>query len=166
MNELTTAFPGSESSARTLARWISNALLAAMRRTSPWQSGFKSTLLEQCPTLSLAMRTDFIFDAQEQARSAGQPETNDALIPLDSQYVSMGYNGCPAEADIAPSVGSMDYISDNALVKPINGFYTVAFIHFRAPRPRSRWRWQRSKGCLGSTTTDCGNPSTKSPCRS
>jgi transposase InsO family protein len=54
------------------------------------------------------MRTDFVFDALEQALHARQPERDGAPIhhsDRGSQYVSVRYSERLAEAGIEPSVG-------------------------------------------------------------
>jgi transposase InsO family protein len=61
-------------------------------------------------------------------------------LPLDkqkgvrgSQYVSIRYSECLAEAGIEPSVGSRGDSYDNALAETINGLYKAELIHRRAP---------------------------------
>lgn len=46
-----------------------------------------------------------------------------------SQYVSIRYGECLAEAAIEPSVGSRGDSYDNALAKTINGLYKAQLIH-------------------------------------
>jgi hypothetical protein len=50
-----------------------------------------------------------------------------------SQYVSIKYTECLAEAGIEPSVGSVGDGYDNALAETINGLYKAEVIHRRGP---------------------------------
>ena len=86
--------------------------------------------------VSTSMRTDFVFDALEQALYARQPERDGTLIhhsDRGSQYLSIRYSERLAEAGIEPSVGSRGDSYDNALAETINGLYKAELIHRRAP---------------------------------
>lgn len=86
--------------------------------------------------VSRSMHTDFVLDALEQALYARQPERERALIHHSdhgSQYISIRYTECLAEAGIEPSVGSKGDSYDNALAETINGLYKAELIHRRAP---------------------------------
>jgi putative transposase len=86
--------------------------------------------------VSRSMQTDCVLDALEQALYARQPERDDALIHHSnrgSQYVSIRYSECLAEAGIEPSVGSKGDSYDNALAETINGLYKAEVIHRRGP---------------------------------
>jgi putative transposase len=86
--------------------------------------------------VSRSMQTDCVLDALEQALYARQPERDDALIhhsDRGSQYVSIRYSECLAEAGIEPSVGSKGDSYDNALAETINGLYKAEVIHRRGP---------------------------------
>jgi putative transposase len=86
--------------------------------------------------VSTSMRTDFVFDALEQALYARQPERDGTLIhhsDRGSQYLSIRYSERLAEAGIEPSVGSRGDSYDNALAETINDLYKAELIHRRAP---------------------------------
>jgi len=66
--------------------------------------------------VSSSMHTDFVLDALEQALYARQPERDGVLIhhsDRGSQYVSIRYSECLAEAGIEPSVGRKGDSYDN-----------------------------------------------------
>ena len=50
-----------------------------------------------------------------------------------SQYLSIRYTVCFAEAGIEPFVGSVGDSSDNALAETINGLFKAEVIHRRGP---------------------------------
>jgi transposase InsO family protein len=72
-----------------------------------------------------------------QALYARQPARDQALIrhsDRGSQYVSIRYTECLAEAGIAPPAGSTGHSYDNAPTETINRLYKTKLIHRRAPR--------------------------------
>jgi transposase InsO family protein len=85
--------------------------------------------------VSSSMRTDFVFDALEEALYARQPERNELVHHSDrgSLYVSINHSECLAEAGIEPSVGSKGDSYDNALAETSNRRYKAELIHPRAP---------------------------------
>jgi transposase InsO family protein len=81
------------------------------------------------------VRTDFVFDALEQALYERKPGDDGGLIhhsDRGSQYVGIRYTERLAEAGIEPSVGSAGDAYDNALAETINGLYNAEVIHKRA----------------------------------
>ncbi len=76
--------------------------------------------------VSSSARTDFVLDALEQALYERRPAEQAGLIHHSDrgvQSVSIRYSERLAEADIAPSVGSVGDSSDNAMAETINGLY-------------------------------------------
>ena len=83
--------------------------------------------------VSSSMRTDFVLDALEQALYERQQDANALIHHSDkgSQYVSILYTECLAQAGIATSVGSRGDSYDNALVETFNKLYKTELIHRR-----------------------------------
>lgn len=73
----------------------------------------------------------FALDALEQAIHARRPGPDDGLIHHSDrgvQYLAMNYTQRLAEANLVPSVGSVDDSYDNALAETINGLYEAEVI--------------------------------------
>ena len=86
--------------------------------------------------VSSSMKADFVLDALEQALYARKGQREGELVhhsDRGSQYVSIRYSECLAEAGIKPSVGSIGDRYDNALAETINGLYKAELIHRRGP---------------------------------
>jgi len=83
--------------------------------------------------VSTSMKTDFVFDALEQALHARSDL--DGLIHHSDrgQYLSIRYGERLAESGIEPSVGSTGDSYDNALAESLNGLYKAEVIHRRGP---------------------------------
>ena len=85
---------------------------------------------------SRTAHASFVLDALEQALHDRRPAHRGGLIhhsDRGSQYVSIKYTECLAEAGIEPSVGSVGDSYDNALAETINGLYKAEVIHRRGP---------------------------------
>ena len=83
-------------------------------------------------------KTDFVFDALEQALYAHRPVHKSGLIhhsDRGGQYLSILYTERLAKAGIEPSVGSVGDAYNNALAETINGLYKTEVI-----RRRSSWK--------------------------
>ena len=75
-----------------------------------------------------SLRTDFVLDALEQATYDRRGDTLTGLVhhsDRGTQYLSMRYTDCLAEADIAPSVGSREDSYD-ALAESVIGYVPPA----------------------------------------
>ena len=78
----------------------------------------------------------FVLDALEQALHDRRPVHRGGLVhhsDRGSQYVSIKYTECLAEAGVEPSVGSVGDSYDNALAETINGLFKAEVIHRRGP---------------------------------
>ena len=77
----------------------------------------------------------FVLDALEQAIHQRGPAQGQLVHHSDrgSQYLSIKYTERLAEAQIAPSVGSVGDSYDNALAETINGLFKAEVIHRRGP---------------------------------
>lgn len=77
----------------------------------------------------------FVLDALEQALDERRPVQGGLIHHSDrgSQYLSIKYTECLAEAGIEPFVGSVGDSYDNALAETINGLYKAEVIHRRGP---------------------------------
>lgn len=87
--------------------------------------------------VSKSMTTAFVLDALEQALYARQPGNDGSLThhsDRGSQYVSIRYSECLAEAGIEPSVGRRGDNYDNALAETISGLCKAELIHRRQPQ--------------------------------
>lgn len=85
---------------------------------------------------SRSAHAGFVLDALQQAlhdrwlvRGGGLVHHSDR----GSQYVSIKYTKCLAEAGIEPSVGSIEVSYDNASSETLNGIYKAQVIHRRGP---------------------------------
>ena len=126
---------------RPNALWVSD-----FTYVSTWQGfvyvAFVIDVFARCIVgwkVSSSMRTDFVLDALEQALAARRPARQGELIhhsDRGSQYVSIRYTERLAEADIAPSVGSVGDSYDNALAETINGLYKAEVIHRQSWKSR------------------------------
>jgi putative transposase len=79
--------------------------------------------------VSRTAHAGFVLDALEQALHNRQPLRRGGLVhhsDRGSQYVSIKYTECLAEAGVEPSVGSVGDSYDNALAETINGLYKAA----------------------------------------
>ncbi|KAB0676097.1 IS3 family transposase [Aureimonas leprariae] len=86
--------------------------------------------------VSRSPRTDFVFDALEQALHQRQPFAGSGLVchsDRGSQYVSIRYTERLAEAGIEPSVGSVGDSYDNALAETVIGLFKTEVIHRGGP---------------------------------
>ena len=86
--------------------------------------------------VSRTAHASFVLDALEQALHKRRPLHRGGLVhhsDRGSQYVSIRYTECLAEAGIEPSVGSVGDSYDNALAETINGLYKAEVIHRRGP---------------------------------
>lgn len=84
--------------------------------------------------VSRTAHAGFALDALKQAVRQRQPGAG--LVHHSgrgSQYLSIRYTECLAEAGIEPSVGSVGDSYDNALAETINGLFTAELIHRRGP---------------------------------
>ena len=86
--------------------------------------------------VSRSARADFVLDALEQALHERRPSQRDGLVHHSDrgvQYLSIKYTERLAEADIAPSVGSVGDSYDNALAETVIGLFKTEVIHRRGP---------------------------------
>jgi transposase InsO family protein len=86
--------------------------------------------------VSRSARADFVLDALEQALHERRPIQRDGLVHHSDrgvQYLSIKYTERLAEADIAPSVGSVGDSYDNALAETVIGLFKTEVIHRRGP---------------------------------
>jgi transposase InsO family protein len=86
--------------------------------------------------VSRSARADFVLDALEQALHERRPIQQDDLVHHSDrgvQYLSIKYTEHLAEADIAPSVGSVGDSYDNALAETVIGLFKTEVIHRRGP---------------------------------
>ena len=86
--------------------------------------------------VSRSARADFVLDALEQALHERRPIQQDGLVHHSDrgvQYLSIKYTERLAEADIAPSVGSVGDSYDNALAETVIGLFKTEVIHRRGP---------------------------------
>jgi transposase InsO family protein len=86
--------------------------------------------------VSSSLRTDFVFDALEQAIYARCDDTVGDLIhhsDRGSQYLSMRYTERLADAGIEPSVGSRGDSYDNALAESVIGLFKAEVIRRKGP---------------------------------
>lgn len=86
--------------------------------------------------VSRSARADFVLDALEQALHERRPIQRDGLVhhsDRGAQYLSIKYTERLAEADIAPSVGSVGDSYDNALAETVIGLFKTEVIHRRGP---------------------------------
>ena len=87
------------------------------------------------------MATSMVLDAIEQSiwtrQQEGVLDLKDVVHHTDrgSQYTSIRFTECLAEAGIQPSVGAVGSSYDNALAETINGLYKTELI-----KPRKPWR--------------------------
>lgn len=126
---------------RPNALWVSD-----LTDVSTWQGfvdvAFVIDVFARCIVgwkVSSSMRTEFVLDALEQALAARRPARQGELIhhsDRGSQYVSIRDTERLAEADIAPSVGSVGDSYDNALAETINGLYKAEVIHRQSWKSR------------------------------
>lgn len=126
---------------RPNALWVSD-----LTDVSTWQGfvdvAFVIDVFARCIVgwkVSSAMRTEFVLEALEQALAARRPARQGELIhhsDRGSQSVSIRDTERLAEADIAPSVGSVGDSDDNALAETINGLYKAEVIHRQSWKSR------------------------------
>jgi len=86
--------------------------------------------------VSRTAHASFVLDALEQAIHDCRPVHLGGLVhhsDRGSQYVSIKYTECLAEAGIEPSVGSVGDSYDNALAETNNGLYKAEVINRRGP---------------------------------
>jgi transposase InsO family protein len=86
--------------------------------------------------VSSSLRTDFVFDALEQAIYARCDDTVGDLVhhsDRGSQYLSMRYTERLADAGIEPSVGSRGDSYDNALAESVIGLFKAEVIRRKGP---------------------------------
>jgi len=86
--------------------------------------------------VSRSLRTDFVFDALEQAihdRLGGPRKDLVHHSDRGSQYVSIRYTDRLEEVGIAPSVGSTGDSYDNALAETVIGLYKTEVIYHEGP---------------------------------
>lgn len=84
--------------------------------------------------VSRTAHAGFVLDALEQAAHQRRPEAG--LVhhsDRGSQYLSIRYTECLAEAGIVPSVGSVGDSYDNALAETIHGLFKTEVVHRRGP---------------------------------
>jgi transposase InsO family protein len=113
--------------------------------------------------VSRTAHANFALDALEQALRDRRPAHRAGLVHYSdrgSQYVSIRYSECLAEAGIEPSVGSVGDSYDNALAEPSTGSTrprsSIDAVRGAPSRPSSSPRWN---GSTGSTTAGCWSPS-------
>jgi len=95
--------------------------------------------------VSLALRTDFVLDAWEQAVCERGVDRLAGLVyhrDRGTQYLSMRYTNCLDDAGIAPSVGSRGDSYDNAVAETTIGLFTTEVIRRRGP-----WRSVEAVEC-------------------
>lgn len=86
--------------------------------------------------VSTSMTTGFVRDALNQAICERAPSAADGLVhhsDRGSQYLSIKYTECLAEAGIDTSVGSVADSYDNALAESIIGLFKTEVIKFLGP---------------------------------
>jgi len=86
--------------------------------------------------VSASLHTDFVLDALEQAIYDRGGDASEGLVhhsDRGTQYLAMRYTARPADAGIAPSVGSRGDSYDNALAESIIGLFKTEVIRRKGP---------------------------------
>jgi putative transposase len=115
------------------------------------------------------MRTELVLDALEMAiwtKARGGVEDLAGLVHHTDagSQTSIRFTQRLAEADAAPSVGSVGDAYDNALAETEIGLFKTELINSTAPgAPTMTSRSPPSSGSTGSTTADCTPPAQTSP---
>lgn len=105
----------------------------AMRQTAMATS---SSVVFSSAEPQVSAHSGFVLDAFEHAVHDRRPAKGTVLVyhsDRGSQYQSIRYTERMADASSEPSVGSVGYSYDNALVETINGLFKAKVIHRRGP---------------------------------